>query len=232
MTAHLMLVPPAPCCSGAGSPPPAPDRPRRALLLALLLTAMFLLTLPAPPVRAAAGVPPGVETASGPGGTVWGPAAEGWRPARTAVSSAAGAGPGRAWPVGGPAALIRRFEAPPTRWAAGHRGVDLMADAGVEVRSAAPGVVTFSGVVAGRPVVTVSHPGSGVPPLRTTYLPVAGTLPVGTPVSAGLPIGRLAPGVGHCAEGCLHWGLLRGDRYLDPLALFGAGAARLLPLHG
>ncbi|MFD0570009.1 hypothetical protein ACFQ0T_13240 [Kitasatospora gansuensis] len=68
--------------------------------------------------------------------------------------------------------------------------------------------------------------------MRTTYLPVTGSLPVGTAVAGGEPIGVLATGVGHCATGCLHWGLLRGKRYLDPLALLGTGQARLLPLDG
>ncbi|MFE6054533.1 peptidoglycan DD-metalloendopeptidase family protein [Kitasatospora sp. NPDC056446] len=109
--------------------------------------------------------------------------------------------------------------------------MDLAAAPGAEVRAAAAGVVAFSGLVAGRPVVTVSHPGTGSPPLRTTYLPVTGTVPVGTEVAAGQVIGRLAPDGRHCAShDCLHWGLLRGGRYLDPLALFGAGSARLLPL--
>ncbi|MEU9078708.1 peptidoglycan DD-metalloendopeptidase family protein [Kitasatospora sp. NPDC048538] len=111
--------------------------------------------------------------------------------------------------------------------------MDLAAAAGAEVRAAAAGVVSFSGPVAGRPVVTVIHPGQGAPPLRTTYLPVTGTVPVGTSVPAGAVIGRIAPDGRHCRErDCLHWGLLRGERYLDPLALFGAGAARLLPLGG
>ncbi|MFJ2782334.1 MULTISPECIES: peptidoglycan DD-metalloendopeptidase family protein [unclassified Kitasatospora] len=111
--------------------------------------------------------------------------------------------------------------------------MDLAAGPGTDVRAAAPGVVAFSGLVAGRPVVTITHPASGTPPLRTTYLPVTGTVAVGTPVEAGQVIGQLGPDPGHCADGgCLHWGLLRGERYLDPLALFGAGAARLLPLVG
>ncbi|MFJ5923603.1 M23 family metallopeptidase [Kitasatospora sp. NPDC092948] len=158
-------------------------------------------------------------------------------PAATAVatgfSGVAGsgvAGPGRVWPVGGRSALFRRFDPPPERWAAGHRGVDLAAPPGAVVRAAAAGVVTFAGEVAGRPVVVVTHPGSGTPPLRTTYLPVAGSVPVGTAVSAGDPIGELTAGSGHCPVDCLHWGLLRGTRYLDPLALFGTGRARLLPL--
>ncbi|MCX5210597.1 M23 family metallopeptidase [Kitasatospora sp. NBC_00240] len=211
MAPHLKLVPPVSCCAGSALPP-RPDRPRHTVLLALLLAAVFLLTLPGPLAHALPARVPHAEV---------GPVHAAAPPLPTE----------RAWPVGGPADLLRRFDAPATKWAAGHRGVDLAAVAGSEVRSAAPGVVTFSGVVAGRPVVTVSHPGSGTPPLRTTYLPVAGTLPVGTQVSAGMPVGLLTPGLGHCAEGCLHWGLLRGDRYLDPLALLGTGTARLLPLH-
>ncbi|MFJ3793750.1 peptidoglycan DD-metalloendopeptidase family protein [Kitasatospora sp. NPDC090091] len=135
--------------------------------------------------------------------------------------------------MGGPEGLLTRFKAPPKPWAAGHRGVDLAAAPGSDVRAAAPGVVSYSGPVAGRPVVTVIHPASGTPPLRTTYLPVTGTLPVGTTVAAGQVIGQLAggTGAGHCGgNDCLHWGLLRGDRYLDPPALLGAGASRLLPL--
>ncbi|QKW24467.1 M23 family metallopeptidase [Kitasatospora sp. NA04385] len=147
-----------------------------------------------------------------------------------AVGTLGPAGPGRAWPVGDRSGLLRRFEPPPARWAAGHRGVDLAAAPGTVVRAAAPGTVTFAGQVAGRPVVVVTHPGSGAPPLRTTYLPVAASAPVGTAVAAGDPIGVVTAGSGHCPVDCLHWGLVRGDRYLDPLALLGSGRARLLPL--
>jgi hypothetical protein len=31
---------------------------------------------------------------------------------------------------------------------------------------------------------------------------------------------------------CLHWGLLRGATYLNPLTLVGAGPIRLLPASG
>ena len=37
----------------------------------------------------------------------------------------------------------------------------------------------------------------------------------------------------HCfPEACLHWGLLQGEAYLDPLSLVGGGPIRLLPLDG
>jgi murein DD-endopeptidase MepM/ murein hydrolase activator NlpD len=54
----------------------------------------------------------------------------------------------------------------------------------------------------------------------------------GTPVRAGDPLGVLAAGHPGCpAAACLHWGLLRGSLYLDPLALLGLGAVRLWPLQ-
>ncbi|MEV6974241.1 M23 family metallopeptidase [Kitasatospora sp. NPDC093806] len=207
-------------------PGPGPEHGRRVLLLVLLVLTALLPT-----------------AAPGPAGHAAGRAAlraDGRAAGRAVVRSdvSSGGAVGRVWPVDGPGgrpgAVVGRFDAPATPWAAGHRGVDLAATPGAEVRAAAAGVVTFAGPVAGRPVVTVTHPVTGTPPappLRTTYLPVDGALPVGTAVAAGQVIGRLTTGAGHCADGpCLHWGLLRGRRYLDPPALLGLGTARLLPL--
>jgi hypothetical protein len=36
--------------------------------------------------------------------------------------------------------------------------------------------------------------------------------------------------IGHVDASVLHWGLLRGTDYLDPLALLGLERVRLLPL--
>jgi len=130
------------------------------------------------------------------------------------------------WPVT-PARVVRRFDPPPQRWLAGHRGVDLAARPGAVVRSAGPGRVLYAGDVTGRGVVSVVHAGG----LRTTYEPVLATVAVGTEVAAGDQLGLLAAGHPGCpAEACLHWGLRQGDRYLDPLALVGLGRVRLLPL--
>jgi hypothetical protein len=80
--------------------------------------------------------------------------------------------------------------------------------------------------LAGRGVVVVDH---GV--TRTTYEPVTATLPVGTPVAAGTPLGTLDLPGSHCfPRACLHWGWIEGETYLDPLRLVGAGPVRLLPL--
>ncbi|MGW0503705.1 murein hydrolase activator EnvC family protein [Micromonospora sp. NPDC003241] len=131
------------------------------------------------------------------------------------------------WPVDGRPHPVRRFDPPPRPWLPGHRGVDLLAPAGATIRAAGTGTVLFAGMVAGRPVLSVAHPDG----LRTTYEPVRADVTVGTSVSAGTALGTLLPGHAGCPEAaCLHWGLRRGDDYLDPLALLGLGRSRLLPL--
>jgi murein DD-endopeptidase MepM/ murein hydrolase activator NlpD len=100
--------------------------------------------------------------------------------------------------------------------------------AGQTVRSAAAGRVTFAGRLAGRGVVVVSHGST-----RTTYEPVLAVARVGTLVAAGDALGTLETFGSHCAPAsCLHWGLIEGETYLDPLSLVGAGPVRLLPLLG
>lgn len=135
---------------------------------------------------------------------------------------------GWTWPIRPTPTVLARYAVGPHRWSPGHRGVDLTAVAGAVVRSAGSGVVAFAGRVAGRGVVSVLHPDG----LRTTYQPVRASIEVGEPVGPGAPIGELEPAGSHCAPGdCLHWGLRRGEIYLDPLALVGRPAPPvLLPL--
>ena len=131
-------------------------------------------------------------------------------------------------PVDGPVVVRRAFRAPPAPWAAGHRGVDLAARPGAPVLAAGAGVVAHASVLAGRGVVSVRH-GS----LRTTYEPLVVAVRVGQRVRAGATLGLLAPGHGNPQPGeCwLHWGLLRGETYLDPmLLLLRRGPSRLLPV--
>src|SRR4051794_28305744 len=131
------------------------------------------------------------------------------------------------WPVDSPR-VVRRFDPPPERWMAGHRGVDLAVPVGAVVRSAGAGTVSFAGVVAGRGVVSVAHTGG----LRTTYEPVEPSVRAGDAVVSGRRIGTVSAGHPGCpALACLHWGLRRADQYLDPLALLGLGRVRLLPLE-
>lgn len=133
-----------------------------------------------------------------------------------------------AWPLTGTPVVDRPFEPPRTTYGAGHRGVDLRAPAGAAVRAAGAGRVTYVGVLAGRGVVTVTHVGG----LRTTYEPVAASVGLGEAVSMGARLGTVTTGHASCRLGttCLHWGLLRGAAYLDPLSLLGQTRIRLLPL--
>jgi len=105
--------------------------------------------------------------------------------------------------------------------------VDLAARPGEKVVAAGPGIVGLAERVAGRGVVTISHSGG----LRTTYLPVRALVRPGEVVAAGQVIGAVEEedAAAHCTTPCLHWGLLRGRLYLDPLLLFGRGQVRLLP---
>lgn len=144
----------------------------------------------------------------------------------------------RGWPVGDRPAVLRGWEPPATPYGPGHRGVDLAAPAGAPVRAVAAGTVSFAGRVAGRGVVSVELTGTGEPPLRTTYAPVAVSVSVeeGDEVAAGEVLGTVEPTGSHCT-GCLHWGLLRGDVYLDPLSLLppwllDGGPPVLLPVLG
>lgn len=129
-------------------------------------------------------------------------------------------------PVPGTVEVMRSFEAPVSQWSAGHRGVDLAADVGVEVLAPASGTVTFAGTVVDRGVVTVLHDDG----LRSSVEPVDPTVAAGDHVAQGDPIGVLQ--AGHCTSGtCVHWGVRRGDTYLDPLALLRAvGPVVLLPI--
>jgi murein DD-endopeptidase MepM/ murein hydrolase activator NlpD len=129
-----------------------------------------------------------------------------------AAGGVAVAAPGWQTPLR-PMVVTRAFAPPPTPYAAGHRGVDLAGSAGQGVFAAAAGDVSYAGTLAGRGVVVVVH-GS----LRTTYEPVTASVHRGAHVIGGQLIGTLAPGHAGCpVAACLHWGLLRGDVYLDPL---------------
>lgn len=131
------------------------------------------------------------------------------------------------WPVEPPVTVVAPFRAPPTPYAAGHRGIDLAAVPGTGVRSPAPGIVSFAGSVAGRPVVSIDH-GEG---LVTAVEPVDALVAESTPVDAGQQIGTMAEG-GHCGARCVHFGVRLHGEYVSPLLLLGGlPRAVLLPQH-
>lgn len=131
-------------------------------------------------------------------------------------------------PLPGSLRVRRRFQPPLDRYGRGHRGVDLGASPGDAVLSAGDGVVSWAGVMAGRGVVVVR---SGR--LRMTYEPVEEGVHRGQSIRRGQPLGTLAAGHPGCtAPACLHWGLLAGERYLDPLSLLRPRVVRLVPPGG
>jgi murein DD-endopeptidase MepM/ murein hydrolase activator NlpD len=133
-----------------------------------------------------------------------------------------------AWPLSPRPQVARLFVRPPTPYAAGHRGVDLVARVGAPVTAVSGGTVFHVGRVAGRGTVTVLHP-SG---LRSTYEPVVASVRHGQRVARGSELGMVAGGPTHCgAAPCLHLGAVRGGDYLDPLLLLGPARVRLLPLR-
>ncbi|MFI1763403.1 murein hydrolase activator EnvC family protein [Streptomyces sp. NPDC020800] len=140
----------------------------------------------------------------------------------------------RAWPVGVRPVVLRGWEPPATVYGPGHRGVDLGASPGAPVRAVAAGRVTFAGRVAGRGVVSVELAGTD---LRTTYEPVNPSVRKGLTVGPGEVLGTVEATGSHCPVTCVHWGLRRGETYLDPLTLLPpdllpTGPSRLLPVLG
>jgi murein DD-endopeptidase MepM/ murein hydrolase activator NlpD len=137
------------------------------------------------------------------------------------------------WPLRPPPAVVRGFDAPSPDWNPGHRGVDLPGTPGQTVYAAGIATVVFAGPLAGRPVVSLAHPGG----LRTSYEPVRAAVRVGQRVTAETVIGELVAGHAGCGSAaCLHWGAMwgpaSGAHYVDPLGLLRSTPVRLKPLNG
>lgn len=122
--------------------------------------------------------------------------------------------------------VSRPFEAPPRPWLPGHRGVDLEATPGTEIRASMSGIVAFAGNVGGRPVISVDH-ADGV---RTTYDPVLTRLSRGDRIRRGEILGILAPENEATHGPGLGWGAKIGENYIDPLTLLGHAEIRLKPV--
>jgi murein DD-endopeptidase MepM/ murein hydrolase activator NlpD len=127
-------------------------------------------------------------------------------------------------PVDGP--VIAHFEPPPSPYEAGHRGIDFGTAEGSTVVASADGIVSFAGQVGGSLFVSVAHG-----ELRTTYSFLSAILVERDQVVVqGEPIAL--SGLGHPEDVAggdhLHFGLRRGDEYLDPEPLLVAGMRRNL----
>jgi len=130
------------------------------------------------------------------------------------------------WPAPAPVRVVAPFRAPPTPYAAGHRGIDLAATTGAQVVAAAGGTVRFAGMVAGRGVVSIDH-GDGV---ISSIEPVDALVEQGDVLAPGDVIGTVDRG-GHCEGDCVHFGIRVDGEYVSPFLFFG-GLPRsvLLPL--
>jgi murein DD-endopeptidase MepM/ murein hydrolase activator NlpD len=122
-----------------------------------------------------------------------------------------------AWPVQAPHPVTRGFEAPESRFAAGHRGIDIAAASGTVVVAPSDGEVYFAGAVVDRPVLSIRH-GAAV---LTSYEPVSTTLVAGDRVLRGQVIGEVAPAGAHCDRNCLHFGVRVHGDYVSPLTMLG-----------
>ena len=147
-------------------------------------------------------------------------------PRGAAQDDPADGGAGWTWPLNPFPQVVRAFDPPESRYGPGHRGIDLAAAPGQSVLAVADGVVTHSGMVAGRGTVTVRH-ASG---LSSTYEPVEERVVEDAVVSTGDVLGVIGASE-HCAsEPCLHLGARLGEEYLDPLLLLTRARIILLPL--
>jgi murein DD-endopeptidase MepM/ murein hydrolase activator NlpD len=147
--------------------------------------------------------------------------------APAAFRASAASNPAWGWPVAQPRVIVRPFVAPESEYGPGHRGIDIASADGADIRSPSDGVVHFSGMVAGRPVLSIEHAGA----LISSFEPVVSELTAGTPVRRGDLVGTVAPG--HCDGVCLHFGVRLHGQYVSPLNYLG-GVARsiLLPTRG
>jgi murein DD-endopeptidase MepM/ murein hydrolase activator NlpD len=172
------------------------------------LLAALVLAL-SPVASGSAAIAPAGPVSAG-GSSSAGTAASGTSPEASRPTGSAG----WSWPLNPKPAVLRAFDPPAKPWLSGHRGVDLEAASfDALVTTPAAGTVNFVGVVVDRPVITIDH-GDG---LRSSFEPVESALVKGTRVTEGESLGHILPG--HCgALPCVHWGVRRGEVYVNPLA--------------
>lgn len=133
----------------------------------------------------------------------------------TSVHAVEGAAARWHWPLGSPRMLLRPYIAPPTAYAAGHRGIDIGTTGDTRVLSPDDGVVHFAGVVVDRSVLSIRHAGGVI----SSFEPVTTELVAGDSIRRGDQVGVLQSG--HCSTPCLHFGVRLHGEYLSPLVYLG-----------
>lgn len=165
------------------------------ILLAALLAAGFAVPAPG---AASGGVSPTVHSGSGSAVAAPQPRATRWLP-----------------PIGYALNVTAPFRAPAHRYAAGHRGFDLVAAPSELVSAPAPGTVTFAGRVVDRDVVSVRVDDATVLSME----PVTSELSKGDTVARGELLGTVSRG-GHCDGACVHLGVRVNNGYVNPMRFF------------
>jgi murein DD-endopeptidase MepM/ murein hydrolase activator NlpD len=121
------------------------------------------------------------------------------------------------------APVVDPFRAPACVFCSGNRGLEYQPHVGAPVVAAAPGVVTFSGVVAGvRYLVVAQTDGRTATYGRLAVVRVA----VGTTVRAGETVAATTER--------FYFGLRQGNRYIDPAPFLSVARyrPRLVPVDG
>ena len=119
--------------------------------------------------------------------------------------------------------LVRDFRAPNSKWGSGHRGVDYVSSEGERLVAPVAGTITFSGLVAEKPVVTIKQNS-----LLVSFEPACSSMPVGSQLAQGQDFGSVCSlGLGikyksHCQPNlCLHYSVRSNLGYLSPRLFMG-----------
>ncbi|MBK5331094.1 MAG: M23 family metallopeptidase [Ilumatobacteraceae bacterium] len=121
------------------------------------------------------------------------------------------------------APVVDPFRAPACAFCWGNRGLEYQPHVGAPVVAAAPGIVTFNGVVAGVRYLVIAQPdGRTATYGRLSVVRVA----VGQTVRAGETVAATTER--------FYFGLRQGDRYIDPAPFLGVARyrPRLVPADG
>jgi len=123
-------------------------------------------------------------------------------------------------PLSPPSHLVHGFRAPLTPFGAGHRGIDLITRNDAVVAAPADGTVSFAGLVALKPVVSLTSPSGLIYSLE----PACSQVALGALVLAGQRLGLVCSAgyPSHCnPEVCLHFSARNSAGYLSPQYLLG-----------
>lgn len=124
-----------------------------------------------------------------------------------------------------PVSVLKAYDGPAQPWLSGHRGVDLQTRTGEEILAPGDGMVSFTGKVAGKDVVSIKYGD-----MALTFEPAITDIGVGASVRRGQPFAKVGESSDHCDNVCLHWGIRSGEKtYLDPASMVSAYRIVLKP---